>query len=362
MILYITIAVVLFIILLIASIYQPNKILITQKQNSFERKIRCDRVFFCLIIVFLWGLTAFRSRNIGNDTIPYLNYFTEIKKYGINRNYAIEIGYQYYCLFIGKITHHENAILIYTATLCYLGVGIYVLKYSDNILFSLVLTFCICFSMFTNILRQNIAMIICLYAYQNLKEKKYLWFVLLVLLATTFHTSALSVFLLAFNRFHPKNIFAVFVFALVLLFLSATNRISSLLRKVLREYDSYFDGQYAHSGWLAVTYSLLSAIVFYLISFFAYKSEINTKKLILMNFAMLVFMSCLGYSVNLFTRASNYFLLISVVEIPNAVMRYNKSNKEWLTFATGFVMLLFFIVTIIFRPEWNHLYPYEFWS
>ena len=215
--------------------------------------------------------------------------------------------------------------------------------------------------MYTNILRQAIAMVICLYGYQALRNKKYIWFVLFVLFASTFHTSALVVFVLFFNRLLPKNIYVIFLVAIFLIFLSATNIISNLLRRVLTEYDSYFDGQYANSGWLAVTYSLLRASVFVIIVFSSYRGELGSNRLILTNFAMLLFMSCLGYSVNLFTRASEYFLMISIVELPNAVMRFSVKRRKLLTFITGFVMLTYFFVTIIFRPEWNHLYPYEFW-
>ena len=361
MILYIAIAIIFLFVLIIAATYQPNQIIVSQENRFIDRKIPYDKILFCLVVVFLWFLTAFRSRNIGNDTIPYLNYFVRIKQSGVNKNYAIELGYQYYCLILGKITQNENAILIVTATICYLGVGFYALKYSDNLMFSLLLLFCICFSMFTNILRQNIAMVICLYAYQCLKNKKYIWFVLFVLFASTFHTSALVVFVLFFNRLLPKNIYVLFLIAVILIFLSATNIISNLLRRVLTEYDSYFDGQYANSGWLAVTYSLLRASVFVIIVFSSYRGELGGNRLIITNFVMLLFMSCLGYSVNLFTRASEYFLMVSIVELPNAVMRFSVKRRKLLTFITGFVMLTYFFVTIIFRPEWNHLYPYEFW-
>ena len=361
MVLYIAIAIVFLFALIIASTYQQSCVLTSREKRFVDKKISYDKILFCIIIVFLWFLTAFRSRNIGNDTQTYLNYFLKINQVGINKKYPIEIGYQYYCLILGRITQNENAILIVTATICYLGVGVYTFKYSNNLTFSIVLLFCVCFSIFTNILRQSIAMVICLYAFQALKNKRYIWFILLVFFASTFHISALVVLSFLFSKFLPKNIYVIFFVAIILTFLSVTNILSNLLRRVLTEYDSYFDSKYANSGWLAVTYSLLRASAFVFIVFSSYKCKLDDNSLILTNFVMLLFMSCLGYSVNLFTRASEYFLIIAIVELPNAIMRFGVKRRKLLTFITGFVMLAYFFVTIIFRPEWNHLYPYEFW-
>lgn len=362
MILYTVIALVMLFVLIVASMYQTAKVTVTKNNNFSETNLFYNKILFCCIIFVLCFLTAFRCRNIGNDTPTYLMYFARIKQFGTNKNYAIELGYQYYCLFLGKLTNNENAILIITAIFCYLGVGFYALKYSDNLMFSLVLIFSICFSIFTNILRQSIAMVICLYAYQALKIKKHLIFTLLVLLASTFHTSALLLFVLALNKFFPKNIIIIFIATIIIAFLSATNVIAGLLRSMLTEYDSYFDGERVNTGWTAITYELLRSYVFCLVAFKAYKNNLNENKLILANFTLFVIVNALGYSVNLFSRASEYFLLISITELPNAMMKFNGSKRSLLIFTTGLIMLAYFFVAIIFRPEWNHLYPYEFWK
>lgn len=361
MILYIAIAIALFFILIVASTYQSKEIYVTNGK-CINPKRSDEKILFCLIIIFLWVLTAFRGRNIGNDTITYLNYLNKIKQSGLNKNYDIELGYQLYCLIIGKITKNENAILIVTATICYFGVGAYTLKYSHNLRFSLILLFCICFSAFTNTMRQSLAMIMCLFAYECLKRKKHLIFILLVLMASTFHISALIVLILLLNKFFSRNIKFVCFLALALAILSASDVISSVLQKIVPSYENYFNSTYKSSGWLAVSYELARALVFCLIVFKVYSKKEKQDTLAIANFSMLLFLNCLGYSVNLFTRASEYFLLMSIVEIPNAVMEFNWKKRFLLTFGIGFVMIVYFIVVLTFRPEWNHLYPYEFWS
>lgn len=367
MILYVAIIVLLFVSLLINAANQPDKAIC--KNNNMSSDFSSKRtlslssnLFFCGVLLLLWILTAFRSANIGNDTKTYLGFFNAIKKYGVRKENGLEYGYQIYCLIIGTIAASENAILIVTATLCYLGVGVYVLKFSDDIIFSLVLLFCICFSIFTNILRQSIAMVICLYAYQALKNKRLLLFALLVLFASTFHTSALIFLVLFFNEIFPKNARTACMIALILAALSMTNVISGALQTVLPSYKGYFDGKYSNSGWLAVTYEFVRTIVFCLIIFHAYPGKKKQDMPVLANFSMLLFMVGLGYSVNLFTRASEYFLLTSIVELPNALMKFSRKKRLFLVLSIGIVMMAYFIVVLIFRPEWNYMYPYEFWG
>ena len=366
MILYVAIISLLLISLLINVIRQPYKVICKNGDMpsglSRRKTLPLSRVlFFYGVLLFLWALTAFRSENIGNDTKNYLSFFNNIKRNGVSEENGIEYGYQFYCRIVGKFTASENAILIATATLCYLGTGIYVLKFSDNITFSLTLLFAICFSVFTNILRQSIAMVICLYAYQALKRRKYLIFLLLVLLASTFHTSALIFFALLFNKIFPKDIRITFLIALVLTVCSMTNVLSSLLQVLMPEYKGYFDGMYKNSGWLAVTFELLRAL-FFCVIIFQLSGKKNQDSLVLTGFSMLLFVVCLGYGVNLFTRASEYFLLLSIVEIPNAVMKLEREKRRFLILLIGIVMLAYFMVVLIFRPEWNRICPYEFWN
>lgn len=311
--------------------------------------------------VFLWFITAFRSVEIGNDTSTYIYYFKIFAESGIDFSISFEIGYQALNTLIGKFTKDPHLFLIICASIMYMGTGVYLYRYSKNILISLCLFFCFCFSFYMSVLRQGIAMMITLYAYQMLKGNKHIQAAVLIMLASLFHTTALIFYALFFKDLFWRKRRIVYAIAVLIGILSITGLLTSILLTVLPRYQHYFYGKYASSGWIAVSYEVIRSLVFY---YFISKACAKTQKkdsLVLMNFALLLILNVLGYSVNLFTRASEYFLLVAMTELPNTFyLRQLKNAKYWLLGICA-VMLLYFIIVLIYRSDWNHLYPYRFW-
>ena len=232
--------------------------------------------FFLVVMFVLWFLTAFRSSEIGNDTKNYIGYFNFFGTYGINSDSIIEIGYQIFNILVSKISSNPQAILIATATVCYIGLGIYVYKYSDNLVFSTVLLFPIVFSTFTNILRQSIAMVIILYAYQALKKNRIILSLVLIILASTFHTSTLIVILLLLYKIIPKKPIIILPLAVIFILLSITGFMDDVFSSILPFYAGYYENEGLTDGWIGMTYYCLRNLVFYLLVYFSYRS--NTKK------------------------------------------------------------------------------------
>jgi hypothetical protein len=211
---------------------------------------------------------------------------------------------------------------------------IYIRKYSKNILFSVVLLFTICFSIFASMIRQGIAMIIVLFAYQLFKKNKKIPGIILVFFASLFHATAIVALLFAID-FKKISIKKIFLAILVALFLTVLNEkyqifVLALNRFGLYEYSNYFYSPYASSGWLAVSYELLRSLVFLLVVYFTYRDSTTKESFkIIMNFVYLTLFCVLGFSMNLFTRVSEYFLLISIVEIPNALSRHRLKKLKF---------------------------------
>ncbi len=365
MLLYIGITFWVFIILIIG--LRPDSVLVAESwPNHPDKKIartneRILEVFVYSTFLFLWFLTAFRSYRIGNDTMTYLYYF-DVYTRGLDLSRTFEIGYQYLNYFIGKRTTDHHIFLIIIATMIYSGVILYVRKYSKNVAVSLCLFFCYFFSSFTSMFRQGIAMVIVLFGYQMLKEGKKIIAALMFLLAITFHTTALVCFLLFLNAEVLKKKRFVFGFTAFCAILSRTEFLNDVVERILPRYVHYFDSRYASTGWLAVTYSLMVYVIWYMLINRSINPGDKADRIVATNLTMLLIFAAFGYSVNLFTRAGEYFLLIAVTEIPNMLYRGKvKHYRLWL-FGLCTMLLIMFIVTLIYRPGWNHIYPYEFWS
>ena len=337
----------------------------SMSNNTFytvaETNKRITIVASLVVFVFLWALTAFRSAQIGNDTNTYIYYF-KLFSDGIDKQRSFELGYQYLNFILGRFSSNPHVFLIVMATIMYGGVMFYIYKYSNNTAISLCLFFCYFFSVFTSIFRQGIAMVIVLYGYQLLKEKKNILAALVFLLATTFHATAFVSFLLFLSSGLFKNKKIVFGVTALALILSGSGALNKVFSIVLPRYAHYFDSRYASTGWLAVAYSLIVYAFWYLMICNSADKNDERDCVVVTNFAMLLFFASFGFSVNLFTRAGEYFLLIGIVEIPNLLYRGKIRNCRFWLFSACFFLIIMFIITLALRPGWNHLYPYEFWK
>ena len=334
-----------------------------QSESSVaNRNAKICIVFGLITFAVLWFLTAFRSENIGNDTATYIYYFDIFSSGGIDRTRAFEIGYQYLNVLIGKVTRDPHIFLVIMATIMYFGVAFYIKKYAKNFLVSICLFFCLFFSAYTSMFRQGIAMIIILYAYQCMKEKKKIMAIVLIAIAFWFHKTAIVALLLLFCNKLFVNKKVVYLLVLISMLASQTDILYRVISIVLPGYAHYFASRYASSGWLAVSYELVRALLFfYLVSKRSNKNDAQDR-LRMMNFALLLIFVSFGFTMNLFTRASQYFLLIGTVELPNFLYEKNDYAKRYWLFAIGLVSILMFMIILVFRPDWNHLYPYEFWE
>ena len=365
MALYISIAIFLIAGMLLEFTANRKEATVTEENSRLKKENKhtfYQLAFFLITIFVLWFLTAFRSEWIGNDTFNYLTYFQIYSDSGINPDSRIEIGYQILNILVAKISHNPYFFLGAVATICYVGTGIYIYKYSDNLVFSTVLLFPVAYGFFATGLRQAIAMVICLYIYQSIKNKRLGLAILLILLASSFHTSALLMLVFLFHRLIPKKPFWVIPLTAILVALSISGVMDNVFETILGNsyYGEYYENEGLTSGWLSISYYTIRALVFYGIAFLSYEKKVKENSLVLSLFTMLLVTIAFGFSINVFTRATNYFLLISMVELPNAIHRGGLKHKKILMFLLGFIMVLYFLVTLIIRPEWNHLYPYQF--
>lgn len=339
------------------------------RKASGNNTIMCitpfQKYFSISALIILWALTAFRAVTIGNDTVVYVRYFQSIDSYGVNSNYAIEMGFQWLIALIGRFTDDPHVFLIILSSLLYGVLAYIIFKYSDNYLISIALSFFLCYGSFCNIMRQSLAMVICFIAYLCLKKGKTIWFVILVLFASTFHTSALIVLLLLLYKYIPKKgYFIAFACGLAII-LSNTSYLVNISHLLGDEYTNYFMGKYADSGHLGVFLSLIKAVLMHLVIRISDEDMTDTSKkeydiIYTSSFYMLFFLCC-GFTVNLISRISDYFMMFSIIDIPYMLKIKNKKSNVYFIVLMGY-MIIHFLAVQVFRPEWNHLYPYEFWK
>ena len=205
-------------------------------------------------------------------------------------------------------------------------------------------------------------MVIAMFGYQLLKNNKKMEAAFLFLLASLFHTSAIVCFLMFFtSKILKKKWFVLGLTGMFIVF-SITGIFNSLVIAIVPRYAHYFESRYASTGWLAVSYSLIRNLIWYWLVSKAADENKSSDQLAVANMMFLLIFSAFGYSVNLFTRAGEFFVLNAITELPNIMYSKKIKNRNWWIFGICILMLVMFLLELIFRPGWNHLYPYEFWN
>ncbi|WP_176421906.1 EpsG family protein [Fibrobacter sp. UWH1] len=315
---------------------------------------------FFVFFFYLFFLTAFRSVEIGNDTIAYKNAFEYLVSNGVSQDFRLEKGFQYFCVFIGKIFPDFRFFLFIHSAICYGVVAYYVYFYSKNKYLSCLLTLCLCFSGFTNILRQDLALVAGIVAYLFLKKGRIFAFVLLVVFAAQFHSTAYCLLILLFHRLFDVKPIYLFPIIVVVLVLSAANFLVSPMLLVSDKYAYYLSSNRVGSGWLALGYYMIRSIVFYMFAYYSFFPDSKSRSLTMSVFIIPIFFCAAGFQMNLIQRMADFFFIFAVVELPNAYVQTKRMQTQGTFALLSLVLIAFFFISLIFKPDWNFLYPYSF--
>lgn len=164
----------------------------TQNKNEFMKKML--PVFFVSILaVNFILLLALRSPYIGIDTLNYLRRF---RVYG-QADWALvvkdqqELGFSILIRIVSKFTDDFQWFLLIYAVITIIPIFAVIFRYSKMPFLSIMLfvAFDYYASTFT-LMRQWIAISFCFLAYSRLREKKFIPYLILVLLAAQFHKTA----------------------------------------------------------------------------------------------------------------------------------------------------------------------------
>ena len=165
-----------------------------------------DKLYTFLIMGILLFMSAFRSINVGNDTDEYIAIFNEVKLNGIgNLLDRYEIGYLLLNQLASTIFKSPQSIIIITSIYIFYGYSKFIYENSNNKWLSIYIFFMLpYFSFSMSGIRQAIAIVILFNAYKYLKLQRKLSFLISVILAATFHNTAI-IFILAYPDTMSRN-------------------------------------------------------------------------------------------------------------------------------------------------------------
>lgn len=349
-------------------------------RTNIGRKTLC---FSLLLPAFM--LIAFRSYSVGADTFPYYYIYNNMSHYtSIMQPLSVtwmEPGYvlvTYVTSHLG-LKYYQFQILV--AIFYYISVSRILIKYSYNIGMScfLFLTMSGMFGMM-NQTRMWISITICLYAISYLEGKNLLRFCMIVLLASSFHMSALT-FLIAYpvriliEKNYRKAVWLVLIASVVLmiigrpLFLWGSDLINRYSKYLSENNERFVLASILNFGVIGTVSWIVFRAERYKLRMICnknidhYPQELRDKQAITSStFAILALgLSIIELSNTIISRCLFFFSFPLLYAFANGLERIrNRKNRIIIKTLVIILFSLKMYIILIFRPNWDLVTNYSF--
>lgn len=325
-------------------------------------------VFLCLSL--LGFMSAFKATTVGNDTVEYVRLF-RMGEGALAASTRYEIGYLYFSFTIWKLFHNVQFLFLLFSVVFYLSLGRFISKYSAMPWVSILIFFAYTlFGFSMSALRQSLAVAILFVSFDFALKRKYINFAFAIAAASLFHTSALFFILMPFLlELKPtRKTFFLFVGVTCILYI-----LFGILLDVLFGYFTYYsnyqNGIYFKGGMrIASIFQLLLSLLFLYIGNLSYKGiveeEESYEKQLLGHFLVIqmavVSLSILCLKVNLLDRVVLYYSNFVMLLIPNSLALMPDEKRKFWGKVVLVAVFLYSLIILMFRPEWNSVFPYSF--
>lgn len=335
------------------------------------------RVTLVLCLLVLLVLMAFKGATVGNDTPSYIRIYNNFKLENVwyNPEHRFEIGYQILCKLVIIFFDHHQFVFIFSAIICCFCLYKGLKSNSENIGFSLFLFVALrIFYFYLSGIRQAVAMSIIFMSYNQIKNKQYFKFVILVLIASTFHFFALTFLIaipLSFMKFNVKNVCVIL--AGTLIFFVAFNYLLGLMLLILPDYYSVYlqSEQFAGNNLANYVAVCIKAcfILLAMLSSYPTKQKLiikreklkPTDKDLQMNMMLITLcISILAIRASVLDRIEGFFWIFSIITIPSIIRKSKGQERRALYIVISILLIAYNVITLVFRPEWNTVVPYVF--
>lgn len=282
-------------------------------------------IFLSVLSLVMITMSYLRAGSVGIDYKQYADYFTQVRNGGwsfliSNANgYRIEPGYSLLNYFVSLFTGDVHIFMLFVSILIVGLTAVLLYKYSPIPWIGMFVF--ISFGFFGNslsFLRQSIAIAIFLFAVHFLKEKKLIPYILIVLLAASFHKAMIimiPVYFIAHIKVNWKSLTAYA--AITALIMALSWPLFNFITKYVYQYYATQEGLYYMLGrdWQTATIPVITTITILIVKNFILKRD--PKNVVLINFSiysgLLYIMTCQHF---LFQRFGMMFFTSAILLVP----------------------------------------------
>ncbi|MBR3002610.1 MAG: EpsG family protein [Clostridia bacterium] len=368
MLIYYVIIIVWFIIELIY-LSKKKKYSVNINESMQKKLIK----FLFIILIFVCAFRAYdRQHYIGIDTRGYYESYIQKTNYSLQANQLIENisgdpGYYLLECFLGYMSLPFNFLLIIEAFVYIGAIYLFIKHYSKDPIFSTLFFICLLFSFSMSTIRQSLAMGICLlaymlyYKYKERKMKAIITYGLLVMLAISFHKSAIvfvPAILISKIKYNKKLIFVFLsIAALTMIF---KNQFANFVISWAGGYSDKYAASYSVTGDNVGTKFYIFILFFILLNIiFSKKLNKNSESdsLIYMMLTMLIIFPAVQ-SGGAMMRIYYYYYMFAPVYIANTLNCLADKNLRLIVKLFIIVFLIYLFLNGNFVA--NRLAPYYF--
>lgn len=342
----------LFILLFITHFY-------TSKNRNITKGRRQETM---LGFLYLWLLQGLRHRDVGIDSRDaYIPFFEMLNPSFLDHEtiFGFEYGFFLFSKFIKAFISSEPQVFILICSFLFIfPIAILFYKHSKNISFSyLAFSTIILYHFGFSGLRQACAIGITVLSFEFVVNKKIIPFILLVLLASTFHASAI-LFIVTYPIYHyvkiSKNNIILFLLGTVgiLIFLRPLAEVALDTLFIANRYSNKFNHAFETPSY--------NMIIVYLGFFFM--TFVGKKADSLIPYRGLLLMTVILQSMALINgqapRMALYFIPYLCVALPFAIDGYSKKNSKIVYTSLSIFLVFFFFYTN--ASGYLDVIPYKF--
>lgn len=332
------------------------------RMNEVDKRKRKYLIICGIILVLFLGL---RSKYVGST--DSLNYFNLMKKAVANETWngfynpeGVETGFQFFVFVLSRIFKAPQMLFVATSAFYVSAVLYCIYKNSDNVVLSTIMYITLGLMQFQmQGMRQAMAMAVCMFAFEFVKKKKLIPFLLLAVLALQFHRTSFVIIAIYLVSLLSYNFWSLLLLAI------GSGVVFAYTDQLMAFANEVFETDYAQtidSGGFVATAIYVLIIVFAMIfnRRVRYDKEDKTQSTIM-------FVTILGmvsyimryFGAGISERISFYFMFGQMLLLPNTLETLKIEYKKIITAGIYFMCFILFI----YRLRGSDFLPYEFfWS
>lgn len=321
-----------------------------------KNKEKRNKVFLYCSFIQLFLFLGLRAIDVGIDLKNYFLLYDQCKGYSLSSalNINYEKAYIIYTYFISRVIDDKQIFLIITAFITLIGQFYVIKKYSKNYFLSVFIFMTFQFYIYNfYLLRQAIALSILLLSIKFIEERKLFIFLLMITLATLFHTSAFLFVIIYFLydvKIDSKKLLIIFG-TIVAITLFGDYILNLIFKYIYSEYELRNNLGGGYSYFIILMFILIIATLVKKKLFIEEKNNILWYNILVVS----ILIQTLALKLSIASRMNIYYTFSLVIIIPNMLNIFkDKKIKDIGQILVMFLLIIFFIISIqnttIYQP------------